>query len=33
MGQERVKMLEMLAAGEITIDQANQLIEALRCTL
>ena len=29
MGQERVKVLEMLAAGKITIDQASQLIEAL----
>ena len=29
MSVERMKVLEMLVAGKITIDQANQLIEAL----
>jgi hypothetical protein len=29
MSQERIKVLEMLAARKITVEQANQLIEAL----
>jgi SHOCT-like protein len=29
MNEERIKVLEMLADGKITIDQANQLIEAI----
>jgi len=29
MSEERIKVLEMLADGKITIDQANQLMEAL----
>ena len=29
MNEERIKVLEMLADGKITIDQANQLIETL----
>jgi hypothetical protein len=29
MNDERTKVLEMVAAGQVTVDQANQLLEAL----
>ena len=29
MNEERIMVLEMLAAGKITIEQANQLIDVL----